>query len=501
VKQRIAKAAGVFAMLFFLGYVVFWRWMVCRIYAGPGETLIVSAKFGQENPDPDTQRVVPEGTKGVQRDVRGEGRHFFSPIGTSVDRQKSIVEIKPEEIGLVESMSGRSLGAGQFLADEGFKGIHRKVLTPGKWRLNPVSHRVTSMAATIIRPGHVGCVTALSGEYPPEGKLAEPGQRGIQKNVLQAGIYFLNPREYKVEPVEIGYRQLTLENVSFPSKDGFTIHLDITVVWGLQPKDVPIIINRFGNVEALIDKIIRPQVESICRLEGSKYGAKDFIEGTTREQFQTTFTDQLEREAESRNIDVLIGLVRDIHVPFELREPIQKSKIAAEEQLTKEEQRKTQIIQNELEELRAEVEKGVREVGAETEKFVAEVRANGEKKVATIRGEKEVAVAEVMKQVAQLEAERQRILGKAEADVIEMVQRAEADRFQKNVAAMGNPEAYANYIFATRLPDDLRIFLRYSGPGTFWTDLPGGMKSLEEAAARKLLEKMEREAKEKSRKP
>ncbi|MBI3854214.1 MAG: hypothetical protein HY293_00835, partial [Planctomycetes bacterium] len=328
---------------------------------------------------------------------------------------------------------------------------------------------------------------------PPDGQLAGPDQRGIQKNVLQPGIYFRNPNEWKIEEVWIGYNEITLEQVMFPSKDGFTIQLDISVVWGLLPKDVPYIINRFGNTEEVIRKIIRPQIESICRIEGSKYGAKEFIEGTSREQFQNTFPETLVHETKIRNIDVLLGLVRDIHVPNELREPIQNSKIAAEEQLTKEEQRKTQVIMNELEELKASVNKGVREVAAETEKMVANVKATAERKVATTAADKDVAVAEIRKRVAQLAAERERILGRADADVIEMLQKAEADRFQKNVTAIGDPEAYANYIFATKLPEDLKIHMRYAGPGTFWTDLPPGARTLEDAATRKILERDQRD--------
>jgi len=487
--KTLIKASAVFLALFLFFYVGFWKWVVSRVYVDPDEVLVITAKFGKENDNPDVNRVVPDGTKGVWKAVRSEGRHFYNPIEYKTDVQPRTTLIGPEQIGLVESMSGKSLPPGEFLAEEGFKGIERQVLTPGKWRVNSFGARVQALPATTIRPGYVGCVTKLSGEHSPEGQLAEPHQRGIQKNVLQPGIYYLNPRDYKVEEIWVGYTEITLENVSFPSRDGFTIQLDISVVWGLLPQYVPIIMNRFGNPEAVIQKIIRPQVESICRIEGSKYGAKDFIEGTSREQFQKTFTDQLFEETKLRNIDLFIGLVRDIDVPLDLRAPIQNSKIAAEEQLTKEEQRKTQIVHNELEELKSEVLKGVREVAAETEKMVAGLKAEGERKVASIAASKEVAVAEIRKKVAELEAERERILGKADADVIELVQKAEADKFQKNVQALGDPEAYANYIFATKLPDDLKIYLRYAGPGTFWTDLPPGARALEDAAARKILEK------------
>jgi len=489
------KVAIAFVTVFMFFYLGIWQWMFCRIYVEPGETLILSSKFGDVNPNPDKDRVVGPDIQGVRKEVLGEGRHFYSPIEYSADTSTSVVEINPEEVGVVRSHSGDSLKAGDFLAEEGQKGILRKPLTPGKYRINKYEKEVQKMAATRIKPGSVGCVTRLTGAPAPEGQLTELGQRGIQKNVLQAGIYYRNPNEWKIEEVWVGYNEITLENVTFPSKDGFTIQLDISVVWGLLPKDVPIIINRFGNSEEVVRKIIRPQIESICRIEGSKYGAKEFIEGTSREQFQKTFTETLVHETRIRNIDVLLGLVRDIHVPVELREPIQNSKIAAEEQLTKEEQRKTQVVQNELEELKASVNKGVREFGAETEKMIAGVKATAERKVATTGADKEVSVAEIRKKVAELAAERERILGRADADVIEMLQKAEADRFQKNVTAIGDPEAYANYIFATKLPEDLKIHLRYAGPGTFWTDLPPGAKMLDDAATRKILERDQKEMK------
>lgn len=484
-----AKTAVAFAAVFLVFYLGFWRWTVCRVYVEPGEILVITNKLGSENANPDRDRVVKEGVKGVQAEVYGEGRHFFNPLQYHTDTNSMVIEIKADEVGIVRSMTGDSLKPGEFLAEDGQKGILRRPLTPGKYRLNPFAYVVTKVPATEIHPGSVGCVTRLTGAPSPEGQLAEPGQRGIQKDVLQPGIYYRNPNEWKIQEVWVGYNEITLENVAFPSKDGFTVQLDISVVWGLTPKDVPAIINRFGTTEDVIRKIIRPQIESICRIEGSKYGAKEFIEGTSREQFQKTFTDTLVHETRQRNIDVLIGLVRDIHVPIELRDPIQKSKIAAEEQLTKEEQRKTQVVMNELEELKAEVKKGVLEVGAETEKMIASVKATADRKVATIGGDKEVAVAEIRKKVSELAAERERILGRADAEVIEMLQKAEADRFQKNVQAIGDPEAYANYIFATKLPEDLKIQLRYAGPGTFWTDLPPGAKSLEDAASRKILER------------
>ena len=103
----------------------FMRWQT-------GEILVVSNKFGAENPNPDRDRVVADNVKGVWKEVRGEGRHFYSPIQYHVDTASTVEEIKPNEVGIVKSMTGDQLKAGEFLAEEGQKGIQRRVLTPAR---------------------------------------------------------------------------------------------------------------------------------------------------------------------------------------------------------------------------------------------------------------------------------------------------------------------------------------------------------------------------------
>lgn len=491
--QKIRAVVVLLVLFYFVAYEGIWKWMFSYVFVEPGNMLVLNAKIGWANPDPENLRVVEPGYKGVQREVLGEGRHFYNPFIYDRMTEYRSAEVGPLEIGTVESKSGKPLPAGDFLVDDmDHKGIWRRVLTPGKWRLNPVAYEVKIQKAVQIQPGFVGCVTALSGEYPPQGQLAKAGQRGVRAEILQAGIYYINPYEYKVTEIEVGYRELHLSDARFPSKDGFNINLDISVVWGLQPDQVPPLVLHFGSVEDVVAKIIRPQVESICRIEGSKYAAKDFIEGTTRERFQTTFTESLTRVLKEKNLSVVIGLVRTIVVPNEILDPIQQSKVAEEERLTKEQEQATQKIINELENLKADVEKGVREVAADTEKLVAEVQAAGEKQVAEIKAQQELEVALIDRKIAELIAERTRLVGKAEAEVVELKRRAEANKLEQNVAALGGAAAYANYEFATKLSSDFQVFIRYAGPGTFWTDMPGsgGMQGM---ADRLILERQAKE--------
>jgi regulator of protease activity HflC (stomatin/prohibitin superfamily) len=491
-KNHLGLVAG-FVLLVLVLYGGLWEWILCRVYVSPGGMLVLSAKFGDENSNPDEMRVVPDGVKGIRERVLGEGRHFYNPFTYDRITEHHVVEIPEEFIGLVESKSGKPLPPGEFLAEQGYKGVMRKVLTPGKWRLNPVAFHVTLLPATVIKPGYVGCVTSLSGKPSSTGTLARKGEKGIQQDILQAGIYYLNPREYQVDVVGAGYRHISFAGVEFPSRDGFSIKLDISVVWGLEPASVPIVVHTFGNVDDVVKKIIFPQVESICRIQGSRYGAKEFIEGKTREEFQDAFTRELEAVCKSRNIDVLLGLVRAINVPTEVRTPIQEGKIAVEEKLTKEEQKTTQTVKNDLEELKADVQKGVREVEAETTKMLAEVAANGESEVAKIEAETQVQAAAIQLEAARLDALKTRLLGKAKADVEELLQTARSDELAQSIAALGTPEDYARYVFATNLPPELKVFLRYAGPGTLWTDLPEIAKNAEKLAALKILEDKARE--------
>jgi regulator of protease activity HflC (stomatin/prohibitin superfamily) len=472
------------ALALFLVYEAY-EWLVCRIYVPVGHMLVLTSKFGDALLS--GQILAKPGQKGILEEVYGEGRHFVSPIWYKREIFP-IFEIGPGEIGLVVSKVGAELPPGEFLAEPGQKGIWRRVLTPGKWRLNPYGYEVQRLPATIVRPGFVGAVTALSGKLAASGQLSGPGERGIQKNVLQPGLYYINPREFKVEAVEVGYRQLTMDHVSFPSADGFEISMDTTVVWGLTPEETPITVLQFGNIPEVVSKVIEPQLMSISRIEGSKNRAQDFIEGEKREAFQNAFTSRLKTVTDEKHIETQIALVRDISVPDSVRIPIQDAKIAVEVQLTKQEQIQTQQVYNELEQLKAEVDKGVKEVAAETEKHVAEAMAKGDAEVARIEANTQVQVAEIQRQAAELQAEKTRKLGKAEADVEEMLQAARADRFVQNVAALGSPQAYANYLFATGLREDLQVVLRYAGAGTFWTDLPAALKSPQELAGLQILE-------------
>lgn len=500
---------------YMIGYVGFWQWTVCRVEVPPGQSLLLRYK----GPFPFALRAIPRTENalvtlddrgrpvgvGILEAMPGPGRHFYSPLEYERELVPDVV-IEPGKLGVVVSKLGKTLPPGTFLVDrEGDKGIWRRVLTPGRYRLNKYAYDVkvvgvdasvssrTKIARregdpTLIPPGFVGVVTNKTDD-PATGQ-----SQGIQDEVLQPGLYFLNPEEKQVDIVSVGFNETSLTSQSdrasrsdltrdpvyvpgtgleFPSNDGFPIHLDYTAIWGIMPRQAPDVVRRFGTLPDVEQKVILPQIGSICRLHGSKRGAVDLLVGDTREQFQEDTSEELEKVLASKELTLLFGLTRHIDVPVQVRGPIQKGRIADELTLTREQERLTAEAQADLTEAKAKVVLEKRRTEAETEKMAAQVVAEGEKQAREIEANTERMRAEVDAKTAAVEAQVTKALGEANAQTIEMANQAKADRYVRSVKALGGPEAYNRYLFAEGLPADLRLGVFYAGPGTFWTDLKG----------------------------
>ena len=198
--------AVVFALIV-AGFWLLWLWGFCRFYVEPNEMAVITAKVGKDLPP--GQILGKKGQQGIQEEVLGEGRHFLNPI--LYERTILPVTIIPAgKVGVVTSKVGQELPEGEFLAASGQKGIWKNVLGPGKYRLNPFGYTLDILDAISVPLGYVGVVTSLSGEQAPEGKFAGPKQKGILADILQPGLYYVNPREFKVDILEIGVNQVSL---------------------------------------------------------------------------------------------------------------------------------------------------------------------------------------------------------------------------------------------------------------------------------------------------
>lgn len=110
--------------------------------------------------------------------------------------------VKPGQHLVVIAKSGDAIKGGRLLAEPGEEGIQRQVLGEGWHLIWPILYDSEVHANVVIPAGQVGIVTAKGGDpLPPGEDLAEIGQQGIQRQVLLPGEYRLNRYGYDVEIV------------------------------------------------------------------------------------------------------------------------------------------------------------------------------------------------------------------------------------------------------------------------------------------------------------
>lgn len=541
-----------------------WLWGFCRFYVEPNHMAIVTAKNGE--PLEAGQILARPGQKGIQEETLGEGRHFLNPIFYDWEIVPVTI-VDPGKVAIITSKVGSTLEDGEFIAERGEKGIWRGVLGPGKYRMNTYGYTIEIIEAISIPIGYAGVVTSLSGDQAEDGGFAEETQKGVRRDVLQPGLYYVNPKEYKVDVLEIGINQVSLlgrsggkvvtkarqlgsnealnvlqsavlekqeakrqdylsrrssavqdqkfrtgagvdfeaaappasvaqapleegamsltELVSFPSRDGFQISLDMTVEFELSPEAIAGIFRRYGDLPAVVDKIIMPQITSISRNKGSEYRAKDFIVGEGREKFQHDLTVSLEQTLGAKGIKVYNALIRHVEVPDEIREPIQQASIALEQDLTNKERQNTARTQAELNSELSLIKQRGEQVMQETEKIKAEIAADLGKQVAEIQAATLKKEAEINKVTAAIAADKVRVLGEAEAAALRKVDGEKASGLQLKTSVFGDPVAYAHWRFAETLNPQMKLNIIHAGDGTLWTDLEktgfaelGGAKQL-----------------------
>ena len=565
----VAAAATAFAVA-----IAGWEWCFCRVYVPAGKMAIVTSKTGDELPP--GAILAEKGQKGVQREPLAEGRHFLNPV-THDWRIVPLVHVPAGSVGVVTSRTGRELPAGGILApDRDSKGVWKDVIGPGNYRLNPEGYTVDILTAINIPIGYVGVVTSQTGSPAGAGLFAKPGEKGVMEKVLQPGLYYINPRAYQVDVVEIGMNQVSIvgksgtvvltkaqsqsanglgdlqqktlqkqvqkraeyvtqnadlgimdesgarsigqlklskasgryappasdrarmpgarapqpsvqqsqpandsvafgmnQFVQFPSSDGFAIMLDMTVEFELMPENISRIFMLYGDLPAVVSKIIMPQILSISRMKGSDYKARDFIDGEGRQKFQEEMTAELVRVLKEKSILVRNAIVRHVEVPEEILSPIQSAAIAKEQDLTNKTEQETEKRRAELNTELATVEQVRREVEQETVKLVATVAAETRKDVAEIEAQAKLKAAEIDLECAKVQARIIETRGAAGVQAKFAVENEEALGRQRIAGAFRDRSLWADLKFADSLNPEMRIRVVHAGEGTLWTDLKG----------------------------
>jgi hypothetical protein len=461
-------------------------WNAFFVYVRPGEHLVITAKDGA--PLTPGHVLAEPGQKGIQRDVLGEGWHFVLPIVYATEKEKN-TDVPAGKVGIVTTLGGKRLPPGRVLAEsvkdpkDEEQGLQRQVLPPGSYRVNLRGYKVELIDATDIKPGYIGVRRRLLG-FDGQSRFAEkPNEKGILREVLQPGLYYINTKEFEVIKAEVGIFQTAFHYdpkpdrntaITFTCKGGFPISMDCTVEWEVLPVDMPLLVAEYGTRQAVEKTVIEVQAHSIGRDKGIDYGVQDFLEGSKREKFQADFTKELVRVGREKNVTVHSAFIRNMVIPEAYLKPIRDKQIAGETEITNKAKELTAQSEAEVEREQQMIPQRVAEVGAETKRLVASIDRQVENIGTKTQSEIDKLEAEYDAKIAILDSRRKQLKGGAEAEVSKLTETARSSLYQlKMDVFQSDGDAFLRYSLSEQLNPKMILRLFHSGSGTFWTNLEG----------------------------
>ena len=343
----------------------------------------------------------------------------------------------------------------------GFKGLQEQVILAGRYFINPMFATVEIVEMTKVPIANAGVVIAyvglegedVTGENFKHGNLVRKGQKGVWVEPLDPGKYPINPYTHKVECVptanvvlnwatgktEAHNLDKNLSTIAVRSSDGFTFNLDVSQIIHIPRTDAPKVIARFGNVATLVTQVLEPTIGNYFRNAAQGSDVIDFLKG--RAQRQADAKERISGALQEYNVVAVDTLIGDISPPEALMKTLTDRKIAEQEQVTFKTQQLAQVARKELAQAQAISDTQSQVVAAEREVEIAEFAANamvkkaqGDKNARVLNAEGD-AKAKIVN--AEADANVFSVVGKSKAENTLAVGAAEAEVIQRKTTAVG----------------------------------------------------------------
>ncbi len=331
----------------------------------------------------------------------------------------------------------------KFIANGGFKGLQEQVLLAGRYFLNPRFVTVEILDMFTVPIANVGVVIAyvgkegkdVTGETFRHGNLVSKGEKGVWVDPLDPGKYPINPNTHKVVNVptanvvlnwatgktEAHNLDANLSTITVRSADGFKFNLDVAQIIHIPRNDAPKVIARFGDMSALVTQVLEPTIGNYFRNAAQGSDIIEFLKNRSLRQDEAR--NSISAALKEYNVGAVDTLIGDIVPPDALMKTLTDRKIAEQERVTYETQRQAQGVRQELQQATALADTQARVVDAERKVTIAEFEASAAVKFAegnarskTINAE---ADATVLRTVGEAEGAKILAVGGAEAKVIE----------------------------------------------------------------------------------
>ncbi|CAM2191706.1 Band 7 domain-containing protein [Paraburkholderia kururiensis] len=342
----------------------------------------------------------------------------------------------------------------KFLAAGGRRGRQERVLVEGTWYINRLFATVEFIRKTVIPVGYVGVVVSytgrrgddLSGSDYSHGELVENGCRGVWRDPLMPGKYAFNTYAGKIELVPTTNFVLmwksgesgssfdsNLREITLITKDAFEPLLPLSVVVHIDYRKAPMVVQRFGNIEQLVEQTLDPMVSSYFKNVSQ---TKTFIELIqSRSELQVNASNDMRERFQAYSLEfeeVLIGTpkaqVGDVQIE-NIMAQLRDRQIAREQVETFAQKQIAADKQRELNEAEQRAAKQKELTGSLVDISIKENQGSASVKAAEKRRQE-------IEALAQAEKFRQEMEGSGRASAIRSVGEAEASAIKAKSEAL-----------------------------------------------------------------
>src|SRR5215813_5613848 len=381
---------------------------------------------GHDNFQDGNEFIGRGGQRGPQKDILLPGTYYTNPMLFKVIPETA-KEVKPGEVAVVVSNVGKdpSEEVRRAMAEKIRQRLERE-------EQEQVAHAVSQLndQDTVAEIKQDLALSDPADQRLDEGAheayVVPAGFRGIQESVVGPGRYYVNT--LAVTPIVIPTTNQTVEwtsgevaNTFNPfeviSKDGFTMQLEVRVVFRVKPEDAPFMVAKIGSVDRLIQNVMHPLIDSIFRNQASESSAMAYLQNRHEEQERAEA--RVRAHLLKYHVDVVNVLICHIHLPEELMKT-QTEKILAEQK------QNMFNAQREAEERRIQLEKTKAQADNQRDLMAATVGVD----IASKRAEQRKAEGEG-------EASYISLTGKAEAEKVRLMGEAQGVAYREQVNALG----------------------------------------------------------------
>lgn len=372
---------------------------------------------GHDNFQDGHEFIGKGGQRGPQKDILLPGTYYINPLLFKVIPETA-KEVKPGEVAVVVSNVGRdpSEEVRRSMAEKVRQRMEREEqeqVEESAARLDAIDDKRTAAEIKLdLMLGDPADRRLDEGAH--EAYVVPEGYRGIQETVVGPGRYYVNT--LAISPIVIPTTNQTVEwtagevaNTFNPfeviSKDGFTMQLEVRVVFRVKPEDAPFMVAKIGGIERLIQNVMHPLIDSIFRNQASESSAMAYLQNRHEEQERAEA--RVRAHLLKYHVDVVNVLICHIHLPEELMKT-QTEKILAEQR------QNMYNAQREAEEKRIQLEKTKAHADNQKDLMAATVGVEIAGKRAEQRKSEGEGEAHYILQTGKAEAERVRLMGEAQ---------------------------------------------------------------------------------------